>query len=64
MENFNDLEIYRVRKSWDNIASQKGVFFILENAVKTAKKFGCNVYNNKKNCVWNFKEEKLCLKLH
>ena len=55
--NSNDLELYRIRKSWSNIASQKGVFFIFENAVKTARKFGCNVYDNKKNCVWNYKEE-------
>ena len=64
MKNCNDVELYRVRKSWNNIASQKGVFFILENAVRAAKKYSCNVYDNDKNCVWNYKEEKLCLKLH
>lgn len=57
LKNCNDLQIYRVRKTWGNIASQKGVFFILDNAVMTAKKYGCNVYDNKKKCVWNYKEE-------
>ncbi len=56
-----DFEVFRVRKSWDNIASQKGAFLIFENAKKVAKKYRCNIYNNKKECVWNFKEENLCL---
>ena len=57
LKNCNDAELYRVRKSWNDIASQKGVYFLLENAIETAKKYGCNVYDNKKNCVWNYKEE-------
>lgn len=56
-----DIEIYRVRKSWFDFKSQVGTFFILENAVKAAKKYKCNVYNSKKECVWNYKEENLCL---
>mgnify|MGYP003305921600 CR=1 FL=1 len=64
MKNYNDIELFRVRKSWFDIASQVGAFFILENAVEAAKESGCNVYNSKKECVWNYKEEKLCLKLH
>lgn len=52
-----DVPLFRVRKSWKDIASQKGAFFILENAVKIAKQNGCNVYNNNKECVFSFKKE-------
>lgn len=51
-----NMVIYRVRKEFDDIKSQKGAFFILENAIQTAKRYGCNVYDNNKNCIWNFKE--------
>lgn len=48
------MEIYRVRKSFEDIKSQKGAFFILENAINKAKKTGCNVYDGNKNCVWEY----------
>lgn len=54
---FCDIKIFRVRKSWDDIKSQTGAFLIFENAVEAAKKSGQNVYDNKKQCVWNYKEE-------
>ena len=60
----NDINIFRVRKTWEDIASQKGAFFILENAIKVAKNTKLNIYNSKKECVWNYKEESLCSKLH
>ena len=52
-----DIKIFRVRSSWDDIKSQTGAFLLLENAVEGAKKSGQNVYDNKKQCVWNYKEE-------
>ena len=51
------MEIYRVRKSWINIASQVGAFFVLENAIEVAKKSKCNVYNSSKNCVWSYYDD-------
>ncbi len=56
------MEIYRVRKSWENIASQVGVFFVFEDAVRLAKKKKCNIYTGDKICVWNYKEYKKQLK--
>lgn len=53
------MEIYRVRKQSDDIASQKGAFFFLENAIKIAMKTKCNVYNNNKICVWKYGRENL-----
>lgn len=52
-----EITIYRVRKTPNNLKSQKGAFFIFENAVKVANKTKCNVYDNAKNCVWNYKGE-------
>ena len=52
-----DVNIFRVRKSFDDIKSQAGAFLIFENAVDLARKTKLNVYNNKKKCVWNYKEE-------
>ena len=52
-----DIKIYRVRSSWGDIKSQTGAFLLFENAVEAAKKSGQNVYDNKKQCVWNYKEE-------
>ena len=48
-----EITIYRVRKSFEALKSQKGAFFTLEAAVKTAKKFKLNVYDNKKNLIFN-----------
>ena len=41
-----EITIYRVRKSFEDIKSQKGAFLIFETAVKTAQKYKLNVYNN------------------
>ena len=57
MKNPNELTIYRVRKSADNIKSQKGVFFMLETAIKKAFITKCNVYDNNKRCVWEYNTE-------
>ena len=54
---FFDVEIFRVRNSWDDFKSQAGTFFVFENAVEVAKITHQNVYNRKKECVWNYKEE-------
>ena len=62
MKTQGDIELFRVRKSWFDIASQVGAFFLFENALDAAIKSECNIYNSKKKCVWNFKEEILCLK--
>ena len=32
------MNLYRVRKNFDDIKGQKGAYFLLENAVKRAKK--------------------------
>lgn len=48
------MEIYRVRKSFDNIKSQKGAYLILENAINKAKKTRRNVYDGNKKCVWEY----------
>ena len=57
MLNCFNVEIFRVRKSWDDFKTQAGAFLILENAIGLAKKTKQNVYNYKKECVWNFEEE-------
>ena len=56
MENYVDVEIFRVRKSWDDFKTQAGAFLILENAIELAKKTKQNVYNHRKECVFNYKE--------
>lgn len=53
----SEITIYRVRKSPNDLKSQKGAFFIFENAVKVAIKHKCNVYDNSKNCVWSYKSK-------
>lgn len=52
----DEITIYRVRKSPNDLKSQKGAFFMFENAVKVAIKYKCNVYDNFKNCVWSYKK--------
>ena len=52
-----DLNIFRVRKRFDDIKSQAGAFLILENAIELAKEKALNVYDSKKQCVWNYEEE-------
>ncbi len=48
------MEIYRVRKSFGDIKSQTGAFFILDNAIKQAKKTKRNVYDGNKNCLFRY----------
>ncbi len=48
------MEIYRVRKSFEDIKSQRGAFFLLENAIKKASETGCSVYDGNKKCVWEY----------
>ena len=47
-------EIYRVRKSWDDVKSQVGAYTILDNAKKSCNKAGeeYKVYNSKGECVF------------
>jgi len=52
----NEITIFRVRKSPNNLRSQKGAYFIFENAVKRAIKTKCNIYDNNKNCLWQYKK--------
>lgn len=41
-------ELYRVRKSWSDSASQKGAYSVLENAISECKKHnGYKVFNSK-----------------
>ena len=42
-----EITIYRVRKSFGNIKSQKGAFYLFAAAVKCAEKHRLNVYDNK-----------------
>ena len=47
-------ELYRVRKSWGDAASQKGAYSIKENAIAECKKHsGYNVYDSNGNCVYS-----------
>lgn len=44
-------ELYRVRKSWTDAASQIGAFVVLENAIKVCKT-GYSVFDSKGNVVY------------
>lgn len=46
--------IYRVRKSWANVASQKGAFTNLNNAIARAKEVKMNVYDNNGEAVFTY----------
>lgn len=52
------IKIFRVRKSFADLRSQKGAYFILENAIVRAKKTKCNVYDEMGNCVFEYEKEK------
>lgn len=54
----SEITIYRVRKSWDDIKSQKGAYFMLETAIKMAFLTKCNVYDSNKNCIWEYNKNK------
>lgn len=53
-----DFKIYRVRKSSDDVKSGAGAFLIYENAAIVANQTKCNVYDDKKRCVWNYQKER------
>ena len=50
-----EITIYRVRKSFMDIKSQKGAFFLFEAAVKCAEKHRLNVYDNKGRILFSAK---------
>ena len=50
-----EITIFRVRKSFEDIKSQKGTFLIFETAVKTAKQNRLNVYNNEGKLLYKGK---------
>ena len=51
-------ELYRVRVSWDNPASQIGAYSVLNNAIKVCKD-GYKVFNSKGNVVYPNSVEKV-----
>lgn len=51
-----EITIYRVRKSFHNLKSQKGAYFLFETAVKIAKKYRLNVYDNEGNILYRYKK--------
>jgi N-acetylmuramoyl-L-alanine amidase CwlA len=48
-------ELYRVRKSWKDAASQTGAFGVLDNAITQAKKDKLNVYDSNGKEVYTYK---------
>ena len=52
----SEITIYRVRKSFGDIKSQKGAYFLFETAVKVAKKHRLNVYDNEGNLLYKHKK--------
>lgn len=52
----SEITIYRVRKSFENIKSQKGAYFLFETAVKVAKKHKLNVYDNEGKLLYEYKK--------
>lgn len=55
----SEITIYRVRKSFKDIKSQKGAFFLFESAVKTAQKHKLNVYDNEGKILYQHKKFKM-----
>ena len=51
-----EITIYRVRKSFQDIKSQKGAFLIFQTAVKIAEKYRLNVYNNEGKLLYGCEE--------
>ncbi len=51
-------QLYRVRKSWKNAASQTGAFSKLDNAIAQAKKDKLNVYDSNGKAVYTYKATK------
>ena len=48
-------ELYRVRQSWNDPASQKGAFYELSNAKQCADKYGYSVFNKNGRVVYEGK---------
>lgn len=48
-------KLYRVRKSWKDVASQTGAFSVLDNAIAQAKKDKLNVYDSNGKEVYTYK---------
>ena len=55
----NEITIYRVRRSFKDIKSQRGAFFIFETAVKIARKYRLNVYGNSGQLLYSSKPPKI-----
>lgn len=53
------IEIYRVRKSFKDIKSQKGAYFSFNVAVKKARKYGLNVYDWKGKLLYKGKRRNI-----
>ena len=51
-----EITIYRVRKSFRDLKSQKGAYFLFETAVKIAKKYRLNVYDNEGTILYRYKK--------
>lgn len=54
-----EITIYRVRKSFGDIKSQKGAFFLFASAVKCAEKHRLNVYDNRGKLLFSGMKRKL-----
>lgn len=52
------VQLYRVRESWANSKSQVGAFLNKDNAIKAAKDYGLNVYDEKGNAVYTHPKQK------
>ncbi len=53
-----EINIYRVRKSFDDIKSQRGAYLLFEAAVKSAQKYKLNVYNNDGRLLYKYKKRR------
>lgn len=49
-------KLYRVRRTWEDAASQKGAFTDLNNAKACADQYGLNVYDETGKCVYSSNE--------
>lgn len=45
-------KLYRVRKSWGDVKSQKGAFTEIDNARRCAIKYGFSIYDEKGSCIY------------
>lgn len=54
-----EINIYRVRKSFENIKSQKGAYFRFDVAVKVADKYRLNVYDGRGRLLYKHEKSPL-----